>query len=135
MIIKNRDTLVSHGDREGRALALDILEAGLVAADPYANTRKLVRIEDHRLYVGGDPSKDVSGYGDETVDLRQIEHVYLIGAGKATQRVAQALEDLLGDRLTDGAIVVKRGEERYLQRLSVIEAAHPVPDEQSVLGA
>ena len=36
--IKNREALVSHGDREGRALALDTLEGGLAAADPYANT-------------------------------------------------------------------------------------------------
>jgi glycerate-2-kinase len=135
VIIKNRDTLISHGDREGRALALEILEAGLVAADPYANTLKLLRIDGDLLHVGGDPSKDVSGYGDETIDLREIEHIYVIGAGKAVQRLALALEDLLGDRLTDGAIVVKHGEERYLQRISVTMAAHPVPDEQSVAGA
>jgi len=135
VIIKNRDRLVSHGDRKGRALALDILEAGLVASDPYANTLKLVRIEGDRLYVGGDPSKDVSGYGDEVVDLRQIEHIYVIGAGKAVQRLALALEDLLGDRLTDGAIVIKHGEEAELRQTSVIKAAHPVPDEQSLIGA
>jgi glycerate 2-kinase len=92
LYIKNRDRLVSHGDREGRALALDILEAGLVASDPYANTRKLIHIEGDTLHVGGDPSKDVSGFGDETVDLREIEHIYVIGAGKATQRIALALE-------------------------------------------
>ena len=135
MYIKNRDRLVAHGDREGRALALDILEAGLVASDPYANTRKLIRIEGDTLHVGGDPSKDVSGFGDETVDLREIEHIYVIGAGKATQRIALALEDLLGDRLTEGAIVVKQGEEPYLRRMDVIASAHPVPDEQSVAGA
>ena len=135
MIIKNRGTLISHGDHEGRALALDILEAGLVASDPYANTLKLVRIEDNRLHVGGDPSRDVSGYGDETVDLREIEHVYVIGAGKAVQRLALALEDLLGERLTDGAIVIKHGEESYLRRISVTTSAHPVPDEQSLAGA
>ena len=29
MIIKNRDEILSYGDREGREIALDILEAGL----------------------------------------------------------------------------------------------------------
>jgi glycerate-2-kinase len=133
--IVNREALVSHGDREGRALALDILEGGLAAADPYANTLDLVRIEGQELHIGGAPDKDVSGYGDDVIDLDEIDHIYVIGAGKAVQRQAQALEDLLGDRLTAGAIIVKRGEECCLRRIEVIESAHPVPDEQSVIGA
>jgi glycerate-2-kinase len=114
---------------------VEILEAGLEAADPYANTLKLLRIDGDTLHVGGDPSVDVSGYGDEAIDLREIEHIYVLGAGKAVQRLALALEDLLGDRLTDGAIVVKQGEESYLRRISVTAGAHPVPDAQSVAGA
>ena len=138
--IKNREGLVSHGDREGRALALDILEGGLAAADPYANTRDLIRMQaagrtGNRLLVGGAPDRDVSGYGDEVIDLDEVDHIYVIGAGKAVQRQAQALEDLLGDRLTAGAIIGKQGEGSHLRRIEVIEGAHPVPDEQSVIGA
>src|SRR5688572_22315686 len=99
MFIKNRETLVSCGDREGRALALDILEGGLAAADPYVNVRNLIRIESNKLLVGGYPEKDVSGFGAEIIDLDGIEHIYVIGAGKAVQRQALALEDLLGERL------------------------------------
>jgi glycerate-2-kinase len=134
-VIKNREELTSHGDREGRAIALDILEGGLSAADPYTNTRDLIRIEGDRLLIGGYPDKDVSGYGDEVIDLAQVGHVYVIGAGKAVQCQAQALEDLLGDRLTAGAITVKKGEAVSLRRIEVTEAAHPMPDEQSVVGA
>ncbi|MBC7236191.1 MAG: DUF4147 domain-containing protein [Chloroflexi bacterium] len=135
MIIKNRDELVSHGDQEGRALALDILEGGLSASDPYVNTLKLVRIEGDTLFVGGHPEMNVSGFPDEVIDLRQVDRILIIGAGKAVQRQAKALEDLLGDRLTAGAITIKKGEPIELERITVTEAAHPVPDEQSVLGA
>jgi glycerate 2-kinase len=135
MIIKNREELTSGGDREGRAMALDILEAGLVRADPAANVRQLIRIEGDRLLAGGCPDKDVSGFGDETIDLSQVDHIYVIGAGKAVQRQARALEDLLGDRLTAGAITVKKGEGCCLRRIEVTEGAHPVPDEQCVAGA
>jgi glycerate-2-kinase len=134
MLFQNRDELVSHGHREGRALALEILEAGLAAGDPYANTRKLIRIEGNRLLVGGQPQMDVSGYGDEVVDLDEIEQIYVIGAGKAVQCQARALEDILGDRLTAGAITIKRGEPCNLERIVVTEGAHPVPDEGSVEG-
>ncbi len=135
MFIQNRTELTSHGDRAGRALALDILEAGLVAADPFTNLCNLFRIEGDRLYIGGYPDKDVSGFGDEVIDLSEIDNVYVIGAGKAVQRQAQALEDILGDRLTAGAINVKHGEGVKLRRIEVTEAAHPVPDENCVLGA
>lgn len=135
MFVTNRDALTSHGDREGRALALDILEGGLAAADPYANTLKLVRREGNRLRIGGDPAMDVSGYGEETVDLDEVRNVYVVGAGKAVQRQAEALEDILGDRLTGGTITVKHGEGKRLKRIQVTEAAHPVPDEHATAGA
>ena len=135
MIIKNREELESCGDREGRRLALDIIEAGLTAADPYANVQKLIRREGDRLLIGGAPDKDVSGYGDEAIDLSQIDNIYVIGAGKAVQRQAQALENILGERLTAGAINVKHGEGCHLRRILVTEAAHPVPDENSMAGA
>jgi glycerate 2-kinase len=134
-LIRNWDELTNHGDRQGRAMALEILEAGLAAADPYANTRDLIRIEGNELHIGGHPELDVSGYGDEAIDLSQIDHIYVIGAGKAVQHQARALEDLLGDRLTAGAINVKHGEGCLLKRIKVTEAAHPVPDEASVAGA
>jgi glycerate-2-kinase len=59
----------------------------------------------------------------------------VIGAGKAVQRQAEALEHLLGGRLTAGAVTVKHGEGNRLGRIEVTEAAHPVPDEHSVAGA
>lgn len=135
MFIQNREELTSHGDREGRAIALDILEAGLSAADPYANICKLIRIEGDTMHVGGMPERDVSGFGDQIIDLREIENIYVIGAGKAVQRQAQALEDILGDRLTAGAINVKHGEDAYLRRIEVTRAAHPIPDQNSIDGA
>jgi glycerate 2-kinase len=135
VIIRNREQLLEHGNRRVREHALDILEAGLAAADPYDSIRKLVRIEGDTLHVGGQPDMDVSGFGDEIIDLREIEHIYVIGAGKAVQRQAKALEDILGDRLTAGAIIAKKGEGCYLERIEVTEGAHPVPDEDSLAGA
>ena len=41
----------------------------------------------------------------------------------------------LGNKITDGLIVVKRGEQRKLKYLKVLEASHPIPDESSILGA
>ncbi len=135
MIVKNWDQLTSHGDRAGRETALSILDAGLQAADPYENTRKLIRMDGDWLLVGGHPEMDVSGFGDEAIDLRQVRNIYVVGAGKAVQRQARALEEILGDRLTGGAITAKKGEGCYLEKIQVTEGAHPVPDEDSIAGA
>ena len=135
MFIKNTEELTSHGNREGRRLAVEILEAGLSAADPYRAILGLVRVEGDTLYVGGHPELDVSGWGDQVINLDDIDNIYVVGAGKAIQKQAQALEAILGDRLTGGAITVKKGEGAYLEKIEVTEGAHPVPDEHSVAGA
>ena len=134
MIIKNRDEVTSHRDLRGREIVADILEAGLAAVDPYPNARRLIRVENGKLIIGGCPEMDLSGYGDEVIDLSRTGDIYVVGAGKTVQRQAKALEDLLGDRLTAGAITIKRGEEIIVRKIEVTEGAHPVPDKKSVEG-
>jgi glycerate-2-kinase len=68
-------------------------------------------------------------------DLDKVEHIYLVGGGKAAQRQAQALEDVLGDRITDGHVNAKKGDQIFLKRVGVTLAGHPSPDEDSVSGA
>jgi len=134
MYIKNRDEIVAHENSRGREMVMDIIEAGLASVDPYSNTRKLIRVEKGKLIIGGCAEMDLSGYGDEVVDLSRLGNIYIIGAGKTVQRQAKALEDVLGDRLTGGAITIKEGEEVILRKIEVTEGAHPVPDEKSLEG-
>ncbi len=134
MIIKNREEIISHGDIRGRERVADILEAGLTAVDPYSGARRLIRVENGRLIIGGCPGMDLSGYGDEVIDLSRVGNIYIVGAGKTIQRQARAIEDVLGDRLTAGAITIKKGEEILVRKIDVTEGAHPVPDEKSVEG-
>jgi hydroxypyruvate reductase len=48
--------------------------------------------------------------------------------------MAKALEDLLGDRITAGILVVKDGHGLPLKKIRIQEAGHPVPDERGVAG-
>ncbi|MBN1856249.1 MAG: DUF4147 domain-containing protein [Dehalococcoidia bacterium] len=136
MRIQNLEALTSHGNTTGRAALLQIVEAGLQAADPYWNTRALVRIEDGVLIVGGkqfEPEGNPTS-GDERIDLSTIDRVFVFGAGKGIQRVAKAIEDALGDRLTDGHVIDKKGHPVILERIGVTMGGHPVPDEGCVRG-
>jgi len=147
MIIRNREELLSHGNVAGRRAALDILETGLAAGDPYDNVRQSVRIEGGKLLVGSDQfplgpmiTCDASRPrpfrpAPLVFDLSKVGDIYLVGGGKAAQRQAQALEDILGDRITEGHINAKKGDSIVLRRATVTLAGHPNPDEDSVTGA
>ncbi len=138
MSVRNLDTLIAHGNRQGRRDVMAILEAGLRAADPYDNVRQLVRIEGERLVVGHpafDPL-DAPWSGADVYELSDLGHIWVFGAGKGVQRVAQALEDALGERLTGGHIIDKKsGDPAYLKRIEVTLGSHPIPDDDCVRGS
>ena len=123
-IIKNRASLLSHGRKELREHALDIVEAGIVGGDPGVGTYKIVNCDGNFLHVG-----------DRCIDLAKIERVYVVGMGKGAFPIAEALESILGERIFRGTVVVKKGEKRRLKRIAIVEGGHPVPDEDSVAGA
>ena len=135
--ILNAEQLVSHGNERGRQVLVQILEAGLRAADPYFNTIKLLRVEGKRLIVGGPPDFDPDGAlktGEEVFDLDEVGRILVVGAGKGVQRVAKAIEEVLGERLEGGVVIAKHGDEAILERIEVVFGAHPVPDEGCVEG-
>ena len=102
---------------------VDIFNSALSAADPYNAVKRAIRIEGDQLLAG-----------EEAYDLRNYERVLAVGAGKGTALMAQAVEDVFGDRIDDGVIIVKYGHTRPLNRIREIEASHPLPDEAGVKG-
>src|SRR5947209_20115113 len=55
----------------------------------------------------------------------------VIGAGKASAAMARALEEHWSGPLT-GLIVTRYGHGVPCQRIEIVEAAHPVPDEKGL---
>ena len=58
--------------------------------------------------------------------------VFLLGAGKASGAMAAAAEDVLGERVAGGFVVVKDGYGARLQHADITEAGHPVPDSRGL---
>lgn len=123
-IIRNKNELLSHGNVEARKAALSIIEYTLGAIDSYELVRELVSLQGNTLRVGS-----------RTYDLSRFWNIYVVGAGKGSSSIAQALEDTLEDKIKSGLVIEKRGQGRKLKRVDVIEAGHPVPDEQGVEGS
>lgn len=61
---------------------------------------------------------------------RPSGRVVVVGAGKASARMAEALEALWGP--CEGLVITRYGHSRPTKGIEVIEAAHPVPDQSGV---
>ena len=122
--VRNWETLTQHGNIGLREQAVDILNYGLAAADPYRATKHLVTLDGSQLKIG-----------DLSFNLRNFDRVLVFGTGKATLPIAQALEEILGDKITGGLVVLKKGNTADLKHIQVIYGAHPVPDEEGHRGA
>jgi len=71
---------------------------------------------------------------DLIFDLKTIQNIYVVGVGKASALMGQAIEKILLNKITDGHIVTKYGHGCSLQKISLSEAGHPIPDENGVKG-
>ncbi|HEX2915203.1 MAG TPA: glycerate kinase [Chloroflexia bacterium] len=111
-----------------RSQALEILGAALGAVEPGAAVRNALRYE---------PSSQTLTAGERHFDLGHYQRIFVVGAGKAGTPMAQAVLEVLGERVTGGAITVKYGygpeKGVNLGRLQISEAGHPVLDEAGIV--
>jgi glycerate 2-kinase len=101
----------------------DIFNAALAAVDPYNAVLKAVKVDGEQLHIA-----------DAKYDLAAYNRIVVVGAGKATARMAWAIESLLGKKITAGLIVVKDGHTATLSIIEQVESSHPVPGEAGVAG-
>lgn len=102
-----------------RSDARRLFDAAVKRVDPYEAVKRFVAGSDGRLIP----------------PLHSFEHVYVIGGGKASAPMARAIEEVLGDKISGGLIVVKYGFSEPLKYLEIMEAAHPLPDHRGEEGA
>ena len=102
---------VAHG-----AVVMAVLNTALKAADPYLAVKNALQAQPHRFSPEG--------------------NIYVVGAGKAGAAMARAAEDVLGERITKGLVIVKEGHtgtgNRALEHITLREASHPVPDSRGI---
>ncbi len=104
-----------------KELALTIMDEAIRSADPYTAVKKNLKAENGKLVVSAEEF-EVKG------------RVYLLAFGKAACAMARAVLELLP--VEEGLIATKYGYAEncpIMQGIKVIEAGHPVPDENSLL--
>lgn len=111
-----------------RSDARDIFLHSLKPVNPYEAVKRFVRVEGNLVRLG--PPDAISA----TLDLDGYRRVIVVGGGKASSPMAQALEELFGRRVSIGLVNVKAGFTEPLERIELVEAEHPVPGAQGVAG-
>lgn len=94
-----------------------VLDAALHAVDPYQAVQAVLQLEGNSVQIG-----------EQRYDLDLFRRIYVVGAGKAGAPMTQAVEAVLGERISGGLVVVKTGHQAPTYRVTLVEATHPVPD-------
>lgn len=101
-----------------RANAIEIFKAAVAAVQPEQLMPAHLFIEGNILHIF-----------NQQLSLNRLPGIYIIGAGKASAAMAKSVENILGELIDDGVVVTKYEHAVVLERITCLEAAHPVPDE------
>jgi len=128
MKILNREQLLKNSvfdeDKKARKHVLDLLEYALSSVDPRMIIKNNVRRSGDLLFIDNLVFK-----------LDKFRRIYVVGAGKASGAMAEALEQIIGDKITEGFVNILKGTSFKTCKILLNEAGHPIPDEAGVEGA
>ncbi len=109
-MIKNKGELLKGEFKRERGIALQIIEAGLRAVDVRGAVKKA-----------------------KLPGLGKFKNIYVIGFGKASAAMAEALEKRLGGKISKGAVVSVR--KAGTKRIKGFKGSHPIPSVSNVKAA
>jgi glycerate 2-kinase len=113
--IRNRSVLERD---ELHRLALDVVEYALESSDPYKAVLSSIRIDGDSVYVKG-------------IEVEARGRFHVIGFGKASRRMALALNDILGNRIV-GGIVISPEDAGSIDSIEIVKGDHPIPKENTL---
>jgi glycerate 2-kinase len=101
--------------------AREIFNAALTAADPAKAVSRHLRVDGEVIDIDG-----------RLYSLGSYRKIFIIGAGKASAQMCRALAELIGDWVYGGIIIAKYGYAVPVKKIAMIEAGHPIPDENGL---
>ncbi|MFB6299594.1 MAG: glycerate kinase [Halobacteriales archaeon] len=124
--IENDAALCAHGNRTARRRLLEIADAAIAAVQP-------AQLVPQRLTHTGTQLR----VGDTEYNLERIENLFVIGVGKGSLALVEAVIDELDTPIEDGIVVEKQGQGGAIETtaIEIMEAGHPVPNTDSLTAA
>lgn len=113
-------------ENQMREDAAALMLAALDAVNPRKAIRQVLELADDTLRIAG-----------REYPLSDRGRCVIVGAGKASATMAQAVEEILRDRIHAGLVITKHGQaaEYSGSRIQVVEGGHPTPDQAGLVGA
>ncbi len=105
--------------RKTREILIKLVSSVIKSVEPSSAIRKWAKAEGEKLRI------------------EDYEKVVVVSGGKACAAMAIALEQFLGERLTEGIVNIPQGTmpKTPPQKVKFIEASHPIPDELGMEGS
>ena len=124
-MIRNTTALIKGSPitQEARQITIDLLNTALEAVDPRLLVNTAFKMKKGALKVG-----------NKNFNLNKVDGISVIGAGKATGRMAEAIQTLLKEYIIDGLIIVPKNTAKAysLDVIQTREGGHPIPTQSSI---
>ncbi len=125
-LIKNYSEIISNAcgrDKKAREIMLELLDSAIETVDGKKSVISSISLRDRLFYV-------------EDLEIPLKGKVIVIGAGKASGKMAEGIERVLLDRIHAGHVNVLSGTEGLfsLSKVRTFPAGHPIPDHNTLEG-
>ena len=125
MFFKNKEQIINNGCtpelRKIRTDVLDILDSVLDAVEPYKAVKSRFK-------------NDMIVFEEESIDISDFDNIYLVGFGKASVGMAQAVCDSVA--VKEGVVITNDPNSQVKNdKVVTILGGHPLPDQGSIDGA
>ncbi|MEM4789218.1 MAG: glycerate kinase [Ignisphaera sp.] len=114
MFIKNKNELTKSPLYN---LIVDLIEHALNVADPYKAIENNLNVEGNNILVRGN-----------TIEFGKKVHV--IGFGKASKRMAEAVVDIFKDKVI-GGVIISPSDEGNVGPIEIAKGDHPIPGDNT----
>lgn len=125
MLFKNQKQLIENGQtpklKQIRSEILEIISAAVDAVNPYKSVKSVVKTNKIIL-------------SDEEINIKDFNNIYVVGFGKASVGMAQAVSDSIN--ISKG-IVVTNNKDDFVknEKIETIIGSHPIPDKNCIIAA
>ena len=118
--------LSDEASRKSRTDLCEIIDFVLENIDPINIIGKAVELRTSKLFIKNDLVCDISDF----------KNIFVLGAGKAAYKMALAMENLLGYKVSKGYVnVPDLPEKNALRKIQINRASHPIPDQGGLNGS
>ncbi len=103
------------------AIAREIFDESLQRVDPFEAVRRSVRLDEG----------EILRVADSVYNLKKNPFVYSVAIGKASAKMAKALDEILGERLKAGVLSAPKADLNLSKAWRIFTGGHPMPNKES----